>query len=213
MRLNTSGESGGSIGRQGKQVVIRNRPLRDVILNAYRLQRYQLAGGSDWINTTRFDIVAKEPDGLPPSNRMMHALLADRFKLRVHTETRQMPVYALVQGTDRRLGPQLQVAAPDSTRGGNAVSGRIRFRAYSPADLAGNLSNWAGRLVVDRTGLTERYDGELSWTPDDAPPGVVDPNAPSLFTAVEEQLGLKLQSTMGPVDVLVIDSVERPTPD
>ena len=130
VRLNTSGESGGSIGRQGNQVVIRNRPLRDVILNAYRLQRYQLAGGPDWINTTRFDIVAKEPDGVPPANRMMHALLADRFKLRVHTETRQIPVFALVvQATDRRLGPQLQVAQPDSTRSGNAVPGRIRFRA------------------------------------------------------------------------------------
>ena len=213
VRLNTSGESGGSIDRQGNQIVIRNRPLRDIILNAYRLQRYQLVGGFDWINTTRFDVIAKEPEGVPGNPRMMQALLVDRFKLRVHNETRQMPIYALVQGTDKRLSPQLQVAPPDSKRSGNAVPGPIRFRAYSTADLAGNLSNWAGRLVVDRTGLMDRYDGDLSWTPDDAPPGVADPNAPSLFTAVEEQLGLKLQSATGPVEVLVIDSVERPTPD
>lgn len=149
VRLNTSGEAGGSIDRQGNQIVIRNRTLRDIILNAYRLQRYQLVGGVDWINTTRFDVIAKEPEGVPGNLRMMQALLVDRFKLRVHNETRQMPVYALVQGTDKRLGPQLQVAAPDSKRSGNAVPGRIRFRAYSTADLAGNLSNWAGRLVVD----------------------------------------------------------------
>jgi uncharacterized protein (TIGR03435 family) len=210
-----AGEAGGSIARQGNQIIIRNRTLGDIILNAYRLQRYQLAGGPDWINTTRFDIVAKEPDGVPGNPRMMQALLADRFKLRLHSETRQIPVFALVVlRTDRRLGPQLQETGPDSPRSGNAVRGRIRFRAYSSADLANNLTNWAGRQVVDRTGLTgRRYDGELSWTPDDAPAGVADPNAPSLVTAVEEQLGLKLQPTTGPVDVLVIDSVERPTPD
>jgi uncharacterized protein (TIGR03435 family) len=182
VRQNTSGDSGGSSSRQGNQIVIRNYPLRTIIAQAYNLRQYQIEGGPDWITSTRFDIVAKEPDGVPPAARMMHALLADRFKLRVHAETRQMPVYALVvQRADRRLGPQLQAARPDSTRGGNAVPGRIRFRAYSTSDLARNLSNWAGRLVLDRTDLIGAYDGELSWMPDDAPAGVVDPNAPSLF--------------------------------
>ena len=141
-------------------------------------------------------------------------MLADRFKLRVHTETRQLPIYELVVArADDRLGPQIRATAA-AKRSADAVPGKLRFRAYTAVDIARNLANSSGRMVVDRTELTGMYDGELTWTPDNLPPGVaVDANAPSIFAAVEEQLGLKLLPATGPVEVLVIDSVERPTPD
>jgi uncharacterized protein (TIGR03435 family) len=196
-------------------VVIRNYTLRDIIGNAYRVRGNQLEGGPGWITSVRFDIMAKAPEGVQPNPAMMHALLADRFKLRVHTETRPTPIYELVLArADGRLGPQMQPADAQARRGASAVPGRLQFRAYTAADVARNLTNSSGRIVLDRTGLTGSYTGVLTWTPDNPPPGVpVDQDGPSLFAAVQEQLGLKLQPATGTTDILVIDSVERPTPD
>ena len=215
VRQNTSGDFGGSYGVRGRQLVVRNYTLRDIILNAYGLRIYQLAGTPDWITTTRYDIVAQAPEGAERDTRMVHTLLADRFKLRVHTETRQAPIFELVVGrADGRLGPQMRPADAGASRSANTIPGQLRFRAHMTADLARQLSNAAGRLVLDRTGLTGLFTGELMWAPDTAPPGAsIDPNAPSLFTAVQEQLGLRLAPATGPVEILVIDSVERPTPD
>jgi uncharacterized protein (TIGR03435 family) len=176
---------------------------------------------------------------------MMQALLAERFKLVVHRETREVSIDALVMArADRRLGPNLTPAAfdcdalraafargerptpppPNGDRpvcGARTVPGRFLVGGYPIADFARNLSGFVGgRPIVDRTGLTGLYDLELTWTPDTppagrdgAPPPGFDPNGPSLFTAVQEQLGLRLEATTGPVEVLVIDSANRPTPD
>jgi uncharacterized protein (TIGR03435 family) len=175
---------------------------------------------------------------------MMRALLAERFRLKVHNETRAVPVFALVMARqDRKLGPQIVPAAfdcnalraaiargersvppPEGDRpvcGARTAPGRFLVGGYPIADFARTLSGFVGgRPVVDRTGLTGIYDIELTWTPEvppaapnGAPSPGFDPNGPTLFTAVQEQLGLKLEPTTGPVEVLVIDSADRPTPD
>ena len=238
-------------GRQGGQVVVVNNTLRNMIRNAYQLQEYQIVGGPDWLNDDRFDITAKAADSatLPLQLlAMVQTLLADRFKLRVHRETREVPVYALVMAReDRRLGPRLQKAAADCEaliaalgRGGapppsappgerppcgiRQVPGRMMAGGSLLSDVGRNLAPSTGRLVIDRTGLTGRFDLDLEWTPDQmppppapgAPPSVLPlppADGPSLFAAIQEQLGLKLEPTRGPVEVLVIDSAERPQPD
>jgi len=248
VKANTSGDPGASFGgRPGGQVVVRNNTLRNIIRNAYGLQDFQIVGGPEWINSDRFDIVAKAADDAPPAQMllMVRALLADRFKLAVHTETREIPIYALVMArSDGRPGPQLRPAAVDCaaifaaargrgapppapappgdrpTCGMRTVPGRMMAGGYALPDVARNLSNFTGRMVVDKTGLTGTFDLDLTWTPDQIPQGPVPPgapaidaNGPSIFTAVQEQLGLKLDSQRGPVEVLVIDRAEQPTAD
>jgi uncharacterized protein (TIGR03435 family) len=247
VKPNKSGDPGGSFGgRPGGQLIVRNYTLRNMIRNAYGLQYFQMVGGPDWIDSDRFDIVAKAADDAPPERLllMVRALLADRFKLVVHNETREIPIYALVMSrTDGKPGPQLRPAAVDcaamaaAARAGGApvprapagerpicgmqtAPGRMLAGGYALSDVARNLSNFAGRMVVDKTGLAGTFDLDLAWTPDQLPqgplpPGVpaIDPNGPSIFTAMQEQLGLKLDSQRGPVELLVIDGAEKPTED
>jgi uncharacterized protein (TIGR03435 family) len=250
-------------------VVIQNMPLRSIIEWAYQLQRDddRLVGAPDWIATERFDIVAKGPGGIDlgalrrvtaPSQGllMLRALLAERFGLRVRTEMRDRPIFALVTANaDGRLGPRLTRADADcervlaDRRAGRTpppaprpstvapclvqfFRNRITLGSQPLAELADYLSASLRLHVVDRTGLTGLFDVELTWTPDQPPPadapdrivvggveidltgGVkVDPNGAGLLTALREQLGLRLESIRGPVEVLVIDRVERPTPD
>jgi uncharacterized protein (TIGR03435 family) len=177
---------------------------------------------------------------------MLQTLLAERFQLTMHTETRELPIYSLVTANaDARLGPKLvrsDIACPPPGTRRPAADGsvctfflffnRVVFRNQPIAQLADYLSGRMGRLVVDRTALAGRFDLELTWTPDQPRPADAqdhitlggndidltggapfDPNGPALVTALREQLGLRLQSTRGPVDVFVIDRVERPTPD
>jgi len=224
------------------------------------LPDYQLIGGPDWIGSDRFDIIAKAegdpqpgPQGPPPIMfLMLRTLLADRFKLAVHTESRELPIYALVMAkADGKRGPQLNPAAVDcaALRGarGNApppgpppVPGNFERPPcgirIAPGTMLGGgmtmaqLSNALARLPVvnrtvdNRTALAGAFDFDLKWTPPQVqsaaspPPGApplppIDPDGPSLFTAVQEQLGLKLESTKGPVDVVMIDRAERPTED
>ena len=163
-------------------------------------------------------------------------LLVERFKLRTHRETREMDIYALVMARPGGgPGPGLTPTTQDCSKpveaprpgapapgapgqpfcGISGTPGRVRFGGLPASSFATALSGPAGRMVVDRTGMTGSWDFELTFAPEnrgpDAPPA--DPNAPSFFTAIQEQLGLKLEATKGPVEVLVIDSVERPVED
>jgi len=241
-----------------------NVPVRLLIRNAYQVQDSQLVGGPGWIANERFDIVAKaegnflppQPGSVGPMQIMMRNLLKERFKLVVHNEAREMPIYALVLArSDGKLGTQLRQSTVDCAKmaaergraggpppgppppgermqcGMRIGGGQLMGGGFPMSQLAQTLSTFAQRTVVDRTGLSGAWDIDLNWTPDPGqsggpfgplpggpPPGVpapppIDPNGPSLFTALQEQLGLKLESTRGPVDVLVIDSVEMPTPD
>jgi len=243
IKRNTSVSDAARVNAQVGRLTVTNNPLRNIIRNAWGLQAFQIVGGPDWINNDRWDIVAKaegNPQG-PQMLAMVQNLLADRFKLVVHRETRDMPIYALVLAKpDRTLGPKLHASSIDCqkemtaaiARGGGApprdgkvlcgirtVNGHLEMNAVPMTNFARNISPIAGRSVVDKTGLTGGFDGELTWTPDaslgtpqdDGPPPAND--GPSLFTAIQEQLGLKLDARRGPVEVLVIDSVERPTED
>jgi bla regulator protein blaR1 len=169
-------------------------------------------------------------------------LLADRFNLVVRRETRQLDIYSLTMARPGgKPGSSLTPSAEDCAataaaarsasapgRGGEPPficgmqfgAGRIRFGGYPLTLLANGLANQVGRAVVDRTGLTGNWNFELTYAPDARPPASsaadaapIDPDAPNLFTALQEQLGLKLESTKGPVEVLIIERVERPTPD
>ena len=219
--------------------------LKMLITQAYDVREFQVSGGPGWINTERYDIVARpehnaDSDPPPEDPRKMSdeqrktlgeqmrarlvALLADRFRLKVHRETQQALAYALVVGKN---GPKLKQA-----EGGLETRGRMRMgRGELNGDgvklefLAQALANQLGRPVVDKTGLTGNYDIKLAWTPDPGqpaaqplgpPPGlepspVPDPSGPSIFTAIEEQLGLRLESQKGPIETIVIDSVEKPS--
>ena len=211
--------------------------LRTLIAMAYRsegLQRFdQIIGGPSWIGVDRFDIVAKagdQPDPKAAPTRVperLRTLLRDRFRLRAHTDTRSMPAFALVAaGRDRKPGPQLREstvdcptagapatdAEPDRWCGIRVIGGVIVGRGAPAGQLAGYLSGIPAvdRHVTDRTGLTGRNDYRLEYSPAVLEPGGT---GPSLFTALNEQLGLALQAERVPLPVLVIDSVEKPTPD
>ncbi|MGD0300483.1 MAG: TIGR03435 family protein [Bryobacteraceae bacterium] len=153
----------------------------------------------------------------------LQALLADRFQLTIHHETKEQPVYALVIGKNGSKLQESQMKPGDRHR--LMRMGRSELNAEGAAIdmLTSTLSNVLGRPVIDRTGLKGDYDFKLQWTPDPSqsggfggppPPGVEappppDPNGPSIFTAIQEQLGLRLESQKGPVDLIVIDRVEK----
>jgi uncharacterized protein (TIGR03435 family) len=144
----------------------------------------------------------------------VRALLADRFGLVVHTETKEEPIYVL---TVAKTGSKLKAVTPTpgANQGVRGDRGRSQGMAAPVSMLANTLSNIVGRPVVDKTGLTEKYDYVLEWTPDVAAAESADSvpanSGPTIFTAVQEQLGLKLESSKGPVDTIVIDHVDRPS--
>jgi bla regulator protein BlaR1 len=210
-------------------------PLRVYIQSAYGIPANSVGWviGPGWINSTRYVIEAKPTDSMQKAmqtmpaeekrkqvHRMMQGLLADRFNLKAHFETREMPVYELLIAKD---GPKLK-ENPDSSHGLVGFSpSLIKGKATSIQHLIEALESVpdiGGRVVVDKTGLSGSYDLLLKWTPLQAssPSGRLSSNAPSpdaeaasLFTAIDEQLGLKLVASKEPGQVLVIDHIERPS--
>jgi uncharacterized protein (TIGR03435 family) len=260
IKPNNSGDGRVMMQNQPGRFTATNVTLRLLIRNAYQLQDFQITGGPSWLSSDHFDIVAKIPDGVrdggpaePPGSGpgplqlMMRALLAERFKLVLHNETKDSPIYALILArSDGRLGPELKKSETDCNavmaagrgRGGpmpppgppqpgdrmpcgiRIGPGNMAVGGSSLSQFANSLGMFTGRVVQDRTGLTGNYDFNLTWTPDQMPqrpPGAsdlpVDPNGPSIFTAVQEQLGLKLDSQRGPVELVVIDRAEKPVED
>lgn len=235
IKPNTSGLPGSRTNGRGNSFIATNTVARFLVIVAFNLKDFQLIGGPDWITSERFDINARTPDGVNYSRDMLRRLLEERFKLVTHTETREQQVYALVLArADGRLGPQIKPTTTldctptrDANPSGPATS-RCSFNA-STSDTVGKLTAVAqpieglammlgnfgvGRQVIDRTGLAGKYDFELQWSPDTLRTSADTPGAaPGLFTALQEQLGLKLESARGPVETVVIDSIERPTPD
>ncbi len=197
-----------------------NLPLRDLIQFAYGLPGSQILGGPGWLDSTMFDIDAKcdaavdaqlhalrTEEARHQKQVMVQALLADRFQLKAHQEMRQVPVYALVvtKGGVRFKASEVNGTTIDTDRTRLHVAGSEDTIAL----LARVLAQVLGRVVLNETGLSGRYDLSLRWTPDDDAARSTSPDAPpGLFTAIQEQLGLKLDSTKGPVPVLVIDGVE-----
>jgi uncharacterized protein (TIGR03435 family) len=199
--------------------------------DAYGIPAPRIIGIPPALEKAAFDIQAKlDPDvyarimSLDHDQRsdqiqqLMRQLLVDRFKLVLHTETRVLPVYALVLV---KGGPKLQTAAKPDSQGTSSRNGQLKAEGVTMVDLANSLtrtpSTELGRVVIDKTGLTGRFDLTLRWTPDTSRPpmlnGEPDTSAPSIFTAIQEQLGLRLESTKAPVSVLVVDHAELPSLD
>jgi uncharacterized protein (TIGR03435 family) len=228
----------GSLIQPAGRFTATNQTLKRLILNAYHIPQFRLSGAPSWIESERYDIDAKAAPGVVSSGplndesasqvrSMLQTLLAERFKLRVHRETKELPIYALVIA---KGGPKLKNAdvRRDCLQVTNychgVVGGPRLLNGYTVTmtELAGALTTFIGedRAVVDKTGLPGTFDIQLHWTPSDykgnpedqpkneAGPAV-DPNGPTVFTALQEQLGLRLESQKGPVDIIVIDNVEK----
>jgi uncharacterized protein (TIGR03435 family) len=203
---------------RGRHIVIRNNTVQSMLRLAYGVQKSQIVGAPEWAKTARFDAdgvpdVAGEPN-MKQFQTMVQKLLAERFGLKAHHERRDMPVYALQVAKD---GPKMAPsksdpnALPDNEgMGGNGRQIR-KYTNVSMADLAMMLQFNLDRPVVDQTGVKGRYDFRMQWTVADAPPTTDTDAPPGLFTAIQEQIGLKLKPAKAPVDVLVIDHVEQPS--
>jgi uncharacterized protein (TIGR03435 family) len=200
---------------RGRTVTATASTLRDLLTYAYGVRYEQLAGGPGWIADDHYDLLAKsEGEGVlatADARQMMQALLADRFQLQVHRETQEVPMYALVVA---RNGPKLKPSRPDAT-GGYTVRGtgqglHMEATRTTMEQLSRQLAGTSGRYVMDRTGLTGLYAFTLDWWPADRTPPA-DSDIPSMFDALQEQLGLKLEPARGPIEKLVIDRAQKPS--
>lgn len=215
----------------GGRLALRNQSVRGLISSSYGVQDYQIIGGPGWLRSDGFDIDARtEVTPLPPPPQfllMIRTLLADRFKLVMHSEQREFPIYRLVMArADRQLGPNIHPAqcVPPPRGGGpppadqqafcgtNVGPGRMFVRGGTMRTLAQQVGRYTGtgRPVFDATSLTGQFEWELQWTPDSLD-GNASADAVSIFTALQEQLGVKLEPARGPIDVLVIDGVAPPS--
>lgn len=203
---NLSGAEGESVDRlEGGRVSVTNASLKTLILNAYDVLSFQIAGGPRWLDIERYDIEAKTGRPERPTREQFRVLLGnllgDRFRLQTHWETREAPVLALLP---EKAGPKMDVSsAPEPSV--LPSRGRIAGTGVPIALLAKNLGNQLGQIVQDKTGLIGAYDFTLEWTPEQS----ADSPGPSIFASLREQLGLRLESQKGPVEVLVIDHVEK----
>jgi uncharacterized protein (TIGR03435 family) len=227
VKRNTSGSRGGGFDARGGRYSTTNMPLMFLIQQAYKVQTFQIIGAPAWIESERYDIEARAAD-TQKKDQMLQSLIEERFKAVVHGETRDLPVFFLTvakNGSKLKSGPCLtrepNTPVPPNTPQSSfcgffgAGNGSIRGTSQPIENLADFLSRALNRKVLDRTGLAGQFDFDLKWTPDintavnsqeAAPEG-----GPSIFTAIEEQLGLKLESGKAPIDVLVIDRIDHPS--
>jgi uncharacterized protein (TIGR03435 family) len=207
-----------SMNMQGRQLVIANRTVEGMLAFAYGVQKVQIVGAPGWIETERWDV-----HGLPdvpghPSLRqtqsLIRKLLAERFGLKLHRETKELAVYAV---TVAKGGEKMARSAgdpngtPDENERSNGGVVTMRMTNMSMSEFAPDLGYFLGRPAVDQTGLTGRYDFQLKWTADESRAPADGSAPPGLFTAIQEQIGLKLEPVKAQTEVLVVDAVERPS--
>lgn len=191
-----------------------NKSVAWLMWIAYSIQDNQISGAPDWVRSVGFDIDARTEAARTGSAAEMEShlgpllqrLLEDRFRLKIHREDRQTTLYSLVVA---KSGPRLKPSdTPNPSMGNSLQDGKMVLKAdgLSMGSLARFLSRQAGRPVVDKTGLAGNYDVKLEWSPDQNP----DSTAESIFSALQEQLGLRIEAIKGPVNFVIIDSVERP---
>jgi uncharacterized protein (TIGR03435 family) len=215
VKVNTSGSQTGfgmNTTPEGR-LSAHNYTVWNLIREAYHLRELQVSGGPGWIQTEGFDVEARaaSPVSRDKVNEMLRMLLAERFRLKVHTESRNLPAYALVVANS---GSKLKRATA-TDRLPKTLLGQLDMPRMSMLSLGEYLEFDLDRPVIDRTGLTGDFAIRLEWARErdrtaagDAP---LDQSRPSIFAALQEQLGLKLESLKAPVDVLVIDGVEHPS--
>jgi uncharacterized protein (TIGR03435 family) len=234
IKVSKSGETGSGTNMRNGTFTANNVALKNLMqYQAYGIPQQRILGGPKWLDSVRFDIEAK-PDSSAIDQmrkldheqariqiqRMFQQLLADRFKLAVHWETRELPVYTLVVAKN---GPTLQkTTLPEGSSSTSSGDDRLTAKGVTMEEfckvLTADASRDIGRVVIDKSGIAGRYDFSLKWTPQidtggantGADGAATADSGPSIFTAVQEQLGLKLESAKGPVQVLVIDHVEMP---
>ena len=210
----TTTRSSGISPRPGGGIAATNTTVRSLILWAWELNSLELIGGPDWIDHVRYDIVAtavSAPD-LATTRAMARTMLEERFKLVLRQEKMARPVYSLVTADGATLGPKLRRSTIDCAKafcGSLVDEGVVKSTGISIDDFAETVAGVAGRVIIDRTGLTGVFDLELSFDP--GPGRAARPDLPSFFTAVKGQLGLKLDADTAPIDVFVIAGVERPS--
>lgn len=229
VKANNSGSRASSCCGGPGRLAGTNVTLGMLINIAYKVQDFQVVGVPAWVNSDRYDIEAKPPEDSPAKQNqqivqgpMLQALLEDRFKLAVRREIMDLPIYEL---TVAKSGAKLRAGACNArdansppVRQGPSDCGfsvmdnnMIRATQIDMDRFVTMLTFWVRRTVVDKTGFKGGFDVDLKWNPDEAATITGTDTAPSIFTAIQEQLGLKLESARGPVDVLVIDSVSKPT--
>jgi uncharacterized protein (TIGR03435 family) len=206
VKPNPSGDHHSSSHTNNGSVVMRNVSLKQLVEMAYDVKDYALSA-PDWLDTVRFDISAKPPADTPEKQfqPMLQTLLTDRFKLAVHRESKVMSAYALIAGKN---GSKLHAVEPGGGSHRNSDGGKLTAQRVSMPQLADFLARHLDRPVVDKTELPGVFDFELRWAQDDSH-STDSASGPSIFTAVQEQLGLKLQSQKLPVEILVVDHAER----
>jgi bla regulator protein blaR1 len=211
---------GTRINTDRRFVTIKNWTVKRLVQRAFGVEDYQVTGGPNWLDTYRFDISAKvdeaEPElkgkeGQERLRAMFESLLGERFQFQFHRETRQLPVYNLVAA---KSGFKLTPAKDTSSSSTNSNNGRLTCQGVSMPQFAAFLSSTIERPVLDATGVPGVFDFKLEWSTQDGVAKAPDANelgGPSIFTALQEQLGLKLESTKGPVEIIVVDHAEKPT--
>jgi uncharacterized protein (TIGR03435 family) len=219
-------EPGRGFHTQGQQFTTTNTSLSDLITWAYDLPARQISGGPAWMGSEKYDLLAEfGGEGKPNEQQkkiMLQKLMADRFQLVFHREKQELSVYAIVVG---KTGPKLTPSTGDPNGTPGLIDqglGVLSVRNATMADFASHMQGVLDRQMVDQTGLTGKYDFMLKWTPDESqyggrvkPPAPTEDSTapPDLFTAIQEQIGLRLESTKAPVDVLVIDHADHPSPN
>jgi bla regulator protein blaR1 len=241
IKPNAGGGGRGNLGaRPGGRFQVDNQTVRGLIQMAYNLRDFQISGGPPWIKSERYDIEAKaegDPSRQQIEGPMLQALLKDRFQLKLHRETRELPVFGLVAA---KGGPRLKptklegdcAALYEKAKCADIRKGpsMLDVTAIRIEDFIEVLSSILGRVVINRTGFQGMFDAHLEFAPDDTAfagslgsvrasgggrdgrgGGAVTSDRPPISTALQEQLGLRLESTKGPVEVVVVDSVDRPS--
>jgi uncharacterized protein (TIGR03435 family) len=207
IKPNNSVDGGSSTNTNDGEVVFRNNSLRQLVQDAFDVRSFSLSG-PDWLSTVHFDINAKLPrkSSFPEMRHMMQALLIERFGLAVHHETRTMQGYALVTAKN---GPKIQPVAGDGGHSTNSSRGKIVAERMTIAQLADTLSRQLKQPISDMTRLAGVFTFTLTYAPDSSEERPAGEAGPSVYSALQEQLGLRLEARKIPVDVVVVDHVER----
>jgi uncharacterized protein (TIGR03435 family) len=218
VKLSDPNEENQTIRMNGRHLVLQKQTVETMMTVGYGVQRNQIADTPEWVRKENFDVdgvadVEGQPD-LQQFQSLIRKLLLERFGLKMHREQREMPVFALKVAKD---GPKLKSASHPGPQvnqlqaHGGIGYRTLQFTSTSMQDLTVMMLQFVDRPVVDQTGLKGQYDFELKYTYDDMRAPTDGTAPPSLFTAIQEQVGLKLEPVKAPADVLVIDHVDRPS--
>jgi uncharacterized protein (TIGR03435 family) len=213
----------------GGRLTTTGTSARFLIQQAYGVRDFQIVGGPAWLGSERYDITAKAAGPATPDQvkQMIQALLADRFKFQFHRETKELPTFALVVAKGGSKLKKAEVGDDGGEKKGGMMRmgrGMLDSQGIAMSGLANQLAQILGRSVIDKTELQGSYDIKLQWTPEEGeggmmaqaaqamhPEAVPDASGPTLMMALQDQLGLKLEATKGPVEIITVDRIEKPS--